>query len=452
MTNAERRAVAALAGIFGLRMLGLFLIMPVFAVYAEQLDGTTPLLIGVALGVYGLTQALLQIPFGLASDRYGRKPVIVFGLVIFAVGSAVAALAQSIEWVIIGRALQGAGAIAAVVLALTADLTRDEQRAKALAVIGMSIGFAFMLALMVGPVFAALIGVPGIFWLTGGLALSAIAVVLGLIPTPAQATHRDVQPMPDQLASVIRDPHLWRLNLGIFVLHLVLTAMFVVVPVALVRDAGVPLGSHWKVYVPVLGLAAAAMIPFLMLSTRKQWLPRILVGAIGILFVSQISLLFGYRSFTYFVLALWLYFWGFNTLEAVLPALVSRLAPVANKGTAMGIYNSFQFVGVFLGGVVGGWVSGAYGSAAVFLVCAGLVLAWLALSVLAPLPRLWDTRLLHIGRQSPAEAQFLADRLAAIPGVLEATVIAEEGVAYLRVDGLAVDERRLREFTSSQGG
>ena len=229
MTRAERRAVSALAGIFGLRMFGLFLILPVASLYAGTLAGHTPLLIGLVLGAYGFTQALLQIPLGILSDRLGRKPVIVAGLLVFAVGSVVAALADHIVGVIVGRALQGAGAIAAAVLALTADLTREEQRTKAMGMIGVTLGLAFMLALIIGPILAGTVGVPAMFWFTGALAIAAIAVLWWGVPDPARAApHRDVLTAPAQIDGVLRDAQLRRLDLGIFVLHMGLTAMFVV--------------------------------------------------------------------------------------------------------------------------------------------------------------------------------------------------------------------------------
>ncbi|MDH3638733.1 MAG: MFS transporter, partial [Gammaproteobacteria bacterium] len=321
MTKAEMRAVSVLAGIFGLRMFGLFLVLPVLALYADRLAGATPMLIGLALGAYGLTQAVLQIPYGLVSDRLGRKPVIVFGLLVFALGSVVAAAAHTVEWMIAGRALQGAGAIAAVVLALTADLTREEQRPKAMALIGMSIGLAFLLALMAGPLLAGWVGVPGLFWFTAGLALAAIVLLLGFAPTPVQARHHDVQTAPPQILNILKHPHLFRLNCGVFFLHLVLTSMFVAVPVALTREVGFAVDSHWQIYVPVLLLSVATMLPLLFLASRKSWMPRVFIGSVAILLAGEVLLVFGFRSFPGLVVALWVFFWGFNTLEALLPSL-----------------------------------------------------------------------------------------------------------------------------------
>ena len=256
MTRTEARSAASMAGIYALRMLGLFMILPVFALYADELEGATPALAGLAIGIYGMTQALLQIPYGLLSDRIGRKPVIIFGLLVFALGSAIAASADNIHLVIFGRALQGAGAIAAAVMALTADLIREEHRVKAMAIIGMSIGASFALAMVLGPVLNTWIGVPGIFWLTAVLALGGIAVVVLVVPNPVVTrVRRDAEAVPAQFASVLRDAQLFRLDIGIFALHLILTASFVVLPLALRDIAGLPANRHWEVYLPVLLLS-----------------------------------------------------------------------------------------------------------------------------------------------------------------------------------------------------
>ncbi|HEC11938.1 MAG TPA: MFS transporter [Acidiferrobacteraceae bacterium] len=447
MTSTERRAVGALAGIFGLRLLGLFLILPVLALYAEtSLSGATPLLIGLALGAYGLTQALFQIPFGMLSDRWGRKPLIVTGLIIFALGSAVAAVSDSMYGVILGRLIQGMGAIAAVVLALTADLTREEQRTKAMALIGVSIGLVFMLSMVLGTVLSAWVGVKGLFWLTMALALSGI-LVLYWVPTPVAARrHRDVQLVPAQLAKVLGNPDLLRLDAGIFVLHLTLTAMFVAVPLALVHEDGLPLAAHWKVYLPVFVLSVTGMVPLVILSARKHLIQRIFLVAIALLLAAQALFYFGHRQLPWLVFALWVFFVGFNTLEALLPSTISRVAPADSKGTAMGVYNSFQFFGVFLGGTLGGWLYGAMGIGAVFQACGVLILFWAIIVMTAPAPRLLDTRLLRVGPQTEDGAPVLAKRLVAITGVVEAIVIAEEGMAYLKVDHKELDGDALQQF------
>ncbi len=447
MTSIERRTVATLAGVFSLRLFGLFLILPVFVLYAEELEGNTPFLMGVALGAYGLTQALFQIPYGLASDRFGRKPMIAMGLLIFAAGSVVAAMSDSILGVIVGRALQGAGAIAAVVIALVADLTREDQRTKAMALIGMTIGITFLASLILGPLLNGWIGVKGIFWLTAVLAVLGIVVSGYWVPTPvAGLRHRDVQPVPAQFLRVLKDAGLLRLDLGIFVLHFVLTALFVVVPLALVHEAGLATDLHWRIYLPVLLLSVVAMIPLLFLSARRHLMRWVFAIGVALLLGAQGVFYLGYQSLAGLAFALWAFFVGFNLLEALLPSLVSRMAPADSKGTAIGVYNSFEFFGVFLGGTLGGYVRGAYGLNAVFILSGVVLAVWLVVVITAPVPRLLETHLLKVGPQPPAEARALAERLAAIPGVSEAIVIAEEGVAYLKVDTGVVDTAMLDEY------
>ncbi len=447
MNRVERRAVAGLAGIFGLRMLGLFLILPVFALYAEHLDGATPFLIGVALGAYGLTQALLQIPYGLLSDRFGRKRIIAAGLVVFALGSAVAATSDSIAGVIAGRALQGAGAIAAAVLALAADVTREQQRTKAMAVIGGTIGLMFAAAFVLGPLLESWVGVPGIFWLTLVLALAALPILWFVVPTPVRGPRAAEAPLSARLAGVLRDGELIRLDVGIFVLHAVLTALFVVVPVALARSAGLAAGEHWKIYVPVLALSLVGMVPLVLLSARAALARPLLSVAIAILLLSQVVLYFGHDSLAGLLLGMWVFFVGFNSLEAMLPATVSRVAAPRAKGTALGVYNSFEFMGVFAGGAGGGLVYGAFGVAGVFVFCALLSLAWLVAAVLAPARGLHDSVELAVGRLEAADGESLAVRLQRLPGVVDVTVIAREGVAYLKVERGRFDNRLLEEFT-----
>lgn len=450
MNSTERHAVFALGGIFGLRMFGLFLILPVFALYAEQLAGTTPLLVGITLGAYGLTQALLQIPYGLASDRFGRKPVIALGLLVFIIGSIIAALGDHILTVLIGRAIQGAGAIAAAVLALTADLTREQQRTKAMAMIGVSIGFAFMLAIVLAPILQGIIGVSGLFWMTAVLACAALLVLWLLVPTPVRRPHRDVIPVPTQMAMMLRRPELLRLDLSIFVLHLILTAMFVVLPVILVRSAGIDLSDHWQVYVPVMVLSVLAMIPLMILSARKDNLKPIFVLAIIILLFAQIMLALSGDQRWLLLPGLWAFFWGFNTLEALLPSLVSRVAPAAGKGTAVGIYNTFQFSGVFIGGLMGGWLSGYYGVAAVFYFCAVLVTIWLLVMVFAKPFKLLDSHLLRVNVSNMKQAVALADALEQLDGVAEAIVILEENLAYIKLESGFDDFKQFDRFSSGQ--
>jgi predicted MFS family arabinose efflux permease len=378
MTAGERRAAVGLAAIFGSRMLGLFIILPVFVVYADQLAGSSPLLIGLAIGAYGLSQAILQIPFGLASDRFGRRPVIAAGLVLFIIGSIVAALSPHIYGVILGRVVQGSGAISAAVMALAADLTRDSQRTKIMAVIGISVGGAFMVALVLGPVVAAWGGLSGVFWTTALLALLALVLLITLVPRSDVA-------MTDAarvgFAEVLRNPDLLRLSGGIFVLHLILTAGFVVLPVLLRDYLDIGRAAHWKVYLPVLLLSIPAMVPVIAFGERRRKMHRVVPAVVLALALVELVLAFGLHSKVIILLALCAYFSAFNILEASLPSLVSRVAPARMKGAALGVYATAQFLGAFVGGVLGGALYGRFGIFAVFLMGALMALVWVAFSL-----------------------------------------------------------------------
>ncbi len=388
MLPAERRATAGLAVIFGLRMLGLFLILPVFALYGGELDGATPALIGLAIGAYGLTQAILQIPFGMLSDRIGRRPIIVFGLIIFALGSILAAEAQSILGVILGRALQGCGAIAAAVMALAADLTRDSQRTKTMAFIGISVGAAFLVALIVGPAIAAAAGLSAVFWATAALAVLAIGLLYGLVPAGGETAFRpEVNARVGGLPQVLRHPDLLRLDLGILVLHLVLTASFVVLPVVLESRLGIARGDHWWVYVPVLLLSVAGMALLIRIGERRAILHRLLAVVAVFVVIADVLLASFSHSIAWVVFALWLFFVGFNTLEASLPSLLTRFAPAGLRGTALGVYSTAQFLGAFLGGALGGLVHAAYGVSGVFIFCAAAAGLWLLVAIGLRAPR-----------------------------------------------------------------
>ncbi len=447
MSRNEVRSAASMAGIYALRMLGLFMILPVFALYAEKLDGATPALAGLAIGIYGMTQALLQIPFGLVSDKIGRKPVIVFGLLIFAAGSALAASADTIAMVIVGRALQGSGAIAAAIMALTADLVREEHRVKAMAMIGMSIGGSFALAMVLGPVLNTWIGVPGIFWLTGVLALGGIAVVVTIVPTPTSSrVHRDAEAVPGQFSSVLRDPELLRLDLGIFSLHLILTATFVVLPLALRDVAGLPAERHWELYLPVLVLSLPMAVPFILQAEKHRRMKQMFVGAVAVILVAEGALSALHASVWSIGLLLFVFYSAFNLLEAILPSLIAKVAPPDRKGTAMGVYSSSQFFGAFVGGTMGGWLHGQYGLGAVFLFCSVVALLWLLLAATMRNPRYLGTRVLRIGPHDPVSASKLAQQIAAVRGVAEAVVIPEDQVVYLKIDQQVLDESALQAF------
>ena len=379
MNPQELRATSGLALIYVLRMLGLFMVLPVLALYAGHLEGVTPVKIGLAIGAYGLTQALLQMPYGMASDRIGRKPVIVFGLLVFAAGSLLAGLASDIDWVIAGRALQGAGAIAAAVSALLADLTRDSQRTRAMLILGISIGTAFAMALILGPLLASWFGVAGIFLLTAGLALCTIPVLLWWVP-PAPPSVPSPQSWRHNLSLVLADPVLLRLDAGIFILHALLTASFVALPLML-RDAYSLAGDqHWKLYLPVMLVSLFLTFPLLRLAEQRGRMREAFLLAIAVLGIALSCIAFNSAGLVWVAVALSLFFAAFNLLEATLPSWVSRCADPANKGAALGVYSSAQFMGAFCGGAVGGWVLGAFSASTVLLVASTMCLPWLLLA------------------------------------------------------------------------
>ncbi len=435
MNPTERRAAMSLASIMATRMLGLFMILPVFALYAEALPDASPTLIGLAIGAYGLTQAILQIPFGMASDRFGRKRIITIGLLLFAAGSVVAAMSDTLTGIIFGRALQGCGAVAAAVMALAADLTREEQRTKAMALIGMSIGSAFMLALVAGPLLNEIIGVKGIFWLTAVLALGGIAVLWFVVPQPDHCSmHRDAELLPEQASGVLHDGQLLRLDAGILILHTILTALFVALPFVLRDELGIEVAHHSWVYLPILFFSALAMIPFIIVAERKRRMKQIFIGAVSVLGLCLLALSQWYTNMTAFVVILWLFFSAFNFLEASLPSLVSKTAPAEKKGTAMGIYSSSQFFGAFLGGVVGGWAYGEFGASGVFIFCAAMIGVWWLLAVSMRTPSYLSNLMVHLDEDDNRSAEELAEALKTVVGVAEAAVVLEERVAYLKVD------------------
>jgi MFS family permease len=388
MTPAERRASASLATIFAARMLGLFLVLPVFALEAARYPGgSDPALIGLAMGIYGLTQGVLQMPFGLASDRFGRKRVIVLGLLVFAVGSFIAAAAPTLHWLIAGRAVQGAGAVSAAVTALLADQTRDEVRTKAMALVGASIGLMFALSLVAAPLLATGIGLSGLFVVTGTLALGCIAVVLWW--TPAESAQHKHLPR-GKLADVLRHGGLLRLDVGVFVLHAVQVAMWVSIPALLVQ-AGLPKQQHWQVYLPAVLASFVVMGMTLFPLERRGYLRAVFLSGVALIALMQLGLMWAAQQPAVLPLALLLFvfFCGFNVLEASQPSMASRIAPPQARGAALGVYNTLQSLGFFVGGAVGGWLAKNVGNQGLFAACAGLMLLWLVVAwpMKAPAPR-----------------------------------------------------------------
>lgn len=447
MTPIEKRAAFSLAGIFSLRMMGLFMILPVFALFATDIEGATPVMIGLAIGIYGLTQALFQIPFGMMSDKFGRKPIITLGLIIFAIGSVVAATSDSMLGIIIGRALQGSGAIAAAVMALAADLTREEHRAKAMAVIGMTIGLSFTASLVLGPLLNGVIGVPGIFWMTAVLAIGGIFVLKFAVPNPVQSTfHRDAEPVPGYFMNVLKDRQLQRLDFGIASLHIILTATFIALPFALRDYAGLEVADHWYVYFPVLLLSLAISIPFIVIAEKKRKIKEVFVAAIVGILVAQLGLVFFYDSLVAICLLLACFFIAFNTLEALLPSLIAKFAPADKKGTAMGVYSTSQFLGAFIGGLLGGAIYGWFGLSGVFLFCTVIAGAWFFVAQSMETPRFLANFMLHVGDVPADQVAALEQELKQVKGVAEALYVEEEGTAYLKVDSREVDSEALEQF------
>jgi MFS family permease len=379
MTAQETQAVIGLASIFAVRMLGFFLILPVLSIYASRLEGYQPLWVGLAIGIYGLTQACLQIPFGMLSDRIGRKPVIVFGLLLFIAGSVVAAMAESFTMLIIGRALQGSGAVASAIIALTADLTRESKRTMAMAIIGMTIGASFVISMLLGSIISELLGVSGIFWVTAGLGVLGIGILYLLVPNPTKAP-KPKKHIGRQFMAALKDVNLLRLDAGIFILHGILMAMFVVIPFSLSHHVGLEPSQFWKVYVPVMMLSAIFMFPMIMFAERRQQVKPVFLISIVILVISQIVLAQVHTTLYGIAAGLLLFFIGFNVLEAKLPSIVSKVISVESKGTAMGVYSTSQFLGAFVGGTFGGLIYKLWGITSVYIFIIGVLLCWLVIA------------------------------------------------------------------------
>lgn len=384
MNPRELRSSLSLASILFFRLFGLFLILPIFSIHALKMQHATPMLVGLAFGIYGLTQACLQIPFGMCSDKFGRKPIILLGLLIFVLGSLLASIAESIWLMIFARAIQGAGAISAVLLSLLTDLTREQQRIKAMALIGIGIFLAFSLAFTIAPILNSIIGMSGIFLLTAVLATLSIIILYLIVPNPEQAPSLASNKLSlNTLKTVIKVRSLYKLNIGAFVLHSVLMANFTVVPIALQDKAGLAAADHWQIYLPVLILSIMTIAPFIMRSIDNNTLMRYIRIAICILLASQISFFLFHTSFVALFIALLLFFIAFNYLEATIPSLISIFVRHKHKGAALGVHASSQFMGVFTGGLIGGTLYQYLGLASVFVFGSIAVIAWLLLTFLA---------------------------------------------------------------------
>lgn len=439
LNSIEKKAAFSLAAVFGLRMLGLFMILPVFAIYGEQLAGFSPIWIGLAIGAYGLTQAMLQIPMGILSDKYGRKPVILSGLLVFFVGSVVAAMSDTIYGVVLGRALQGMGAIASAILALAADLSREEQRPKVMATIGMFIGLSFTLAMVIGPIVAQAFGLSGLFWVIAILTIFAMFMIQFMVPYSVNKAPRgDSVALPAQLGKLIRHPQLSRLNWGVFILHMALTACFVTLPKQFV-NSGLALENHWQLYLPTLLGSFFLMVPFMIFAIKKEKEKQVFSAAVLLLTLSLLFLWYLPLGFWNLIVLVVMFFTAFNYLEATMPSILSRLAPAGVKGSVMGIYSSSQFFGAFTGGVLGGAIASRYGEQTIFLVMALMSSIWLIVALsMKPLKKSksFSFKMNLINEKQTDE---VAEQLINMPGVIEATIVLHEAVAYLKVDEKVAD-------------
>ncbi len=451
MSPSEKRATWSLASIYALRMLGLFMILPVLSLFAEQLEGSTHALIGLAMSIYGLPQVLLQIPFGLLSDKFGRKKIILIGLLLFFIGSVIAAFSTTIYGVLVGRAFQGAGAVSAVVMALVADLTQEVHRTKAMATIGVSIGMSFGVGIIAGPIISGFGGVQAVFGVTAVLTVFAMLAVIYIVPNPQHSKlHRDAEFVPAQAMNALKNPDLLRLNYGIFILHLILMAIFVVVP-KLMQQAGLEAGHEWQVYLPVFAGSMAVMIPFIILAEKKRKMKQVFLGAIAVLVLAEVGLSQFHDNLIGIVGFLAVFFCGFNLLESTLPSLISKTAPADLKGTAMGAYSSSQFMGLFLGGVIGGWFNGQFGVTAVFLFCAAAAFSWFLVSLTMNPPRYLANMLISLEDLNQQTSDSFVNQLMAVIGVVEVTVHIEEAVAYLKVDSQQLNKDQLQQLLGQYG-
>ncbi len=445
MIQHERSAIFSLSLIMAFRMLGLFMILPVFSTYASHMAGATSLLVGVALGIYGLTQALLQLPFGMLSDKFGRKPIITIGLLLFAAGSVVAALSHNIYGIIIGRALQGAGAIGSTCIAMVADLTKDENRSKAMAFIGLSIGSAFTLALVIGPVLNSWFQLTGIFWATTIFAGTGLLLLYLSVPTPPKLIiHNQTQTIGSRLKSILTNGQLVRLDIGVACSHCILTATFIAVPILLTHALKLGEWAQVVLYLVVLGLSFIAMVPFIIIAEKKRRMKNIFCGAILTLTLAQLCLLCFHKHEIIVGLILFFFFTAFTLLEATLPSLVSKISPILNKGTATGIYSTAQFFGIFVGGAVGGLIYGHFGLIGIFGFNTVIGFGWFVLASTMKHPPYLSTMIFPFSREVREHSQDYYHKLKNTIGIGEIAFMADEDLIYIKADKKIISENELR--------
>ncbi|MCW0506596.1 hypothetical protein A9R10_03490 [Aeromonas piscicola] len=448
MTRGERRATWALGSVFSLRMLGMFMVLPVLTTYGMSLAGASEALIGLAIGIYGMTQALFQIPFGLLSDRIGRKPLIVGGLLMFALGSVIAALTHSIWGVILGRALQGSGAISAAVMALLSDLTREQNRTKAMAFIGVSFGITFAIAMVTGPIITHALGLSGLFWLIALLALGGIAITLWLVPTPTgHLLNRESSMVRGGMRTVLTNPRLLKLNLGILCVHTLLMSSFVALP-PLLEQAGLPRDSQWQAYLVTMLVAFVSVVPFIIYAEKRRQMKRVFQACVLVMLIAEVVLWQAGLQLWGLLAGLQLFFIGFNVMEALLPSLISKESPPGYKGTAMGVYSTSQFIGVAIGGSLGGLLYSLGGGVLVFGSCALLALAWLGVSLTMQEPPYVSS--LRIVLPAGVEASpALEQRIRACDGVSDVLLAPAEHSLYVKVDSKRLSRRDLESLVAA---
>ncbi|KAA1195485.1 MFS transporter [Photorhabdus heterorhabditis] len=448
MTPLELRATWGLGSVFSLRMLGMFMVLPVLTTYGLNLKGSTEALIGIAIGIYGLTQAIFQIPFGLLSDKIGRKPLIVGGLILFILGSIIAALGDSIWDIIIGRALQGAGAISAAIMALLSDLTREQNRTKAMAFIGISFGITFAIAIVLGPILTHAIGLNGLFWGITILAGCGILITLFAVPsTDKRILNRESGIARHSFHKVLADSQLLKLNFGILSLHTLLMASFVALPLAM-QKAGFPAQQHWKVYLITMLISFLSVLPFIIYAEKKRRMKQVFLLCIAMLFIAEIVLWSAGRHLWVIFIGIQIFFIAFNIMEAILPSLISKEAPASYKGTAMGIYSTSQFLGVALGGSLGGWLYELKGASLVFI--AGIVLTtiWFIISTTMKQPPYVSSIRISLPKNIVNKA-LLEQKILIQPGVCEVVIVPEEYNAYIKVDTKQTNRAQLEQLIAN---